>query len=157
MKKRVILGVVFYLFVCFRFFFFLVVRGNLTYVSHVYILLLTLCFLDLFSLGISYCFPVFTFTVESFSVFFCFLHFCSDESLALVPMHTVGGNKLFCFSFNKHTPSKKKLYTIFRCTFSFSFLYNIKQHWLLLGGQFLLVAIGPSNLIDRTYSTEGGW
>lgn len=70
MKKRVILGVVFYLFVCFRFFFFLVVRGNLTYVSHVYISLLTLCFLDLFSLGISYCFPVFTFTVESFSVFF---------------------------------------------------------------------------------------
>lgn len=70
MKKRMILGVVFYLFVCFRFFFFLAVRGNLTYVSHVYISLLTLCFLDLFSLGISYCFPVFTFTVESFSVFF---------------------------------------------------------------------------------------
>lgn len=51
--------------------------------------------------------------------FFCFLHFCSDESLALVPMHTVGGNKLFCFSFNKHTPSKKNYTQFFDALFLF--------------------------------------
>lgn len=72
-------------------------------------------------------------------------------------MHTVGGNKLFCFSFNEHILSKVELYTIFRCTFFlFLTIYSIKQHCsLLLGGQFLLE--GFSNLIDERYSSVGLW
>lgn len=114
-RKRMILGVVFYLFVC-----FFAVRGNLTYVSHVYILLLTLCFLDLLFTWYFLLLPYISLSQWSLSPVFCFL--CSDESFALLPMHTVGGNKLFCFSFNEHTPLKKELYTIFRCTF-FLFLH----------------------------------
>lgn len=137
MKRGMILGVVvFYLFfVCFWFFFFVAFRG--LSISHVRLLRLyfasdTLFLVVTFHLGFLLSLPCISLSRWSFSSFrFLLLLLTASVRRALVPMHTVGGNKLFCFSFNEHILSKVELYTIFRCTF-FSFPYDIQHKATLL-------------------------